>query len=984
MSVVRALPTGTVTFLFTDIENSTLLVQELGERWLEVLDTQRRVLREAITANAGHLMWSEGDSFYVVFASATEAANAVVSAQQALAAQAWPEGFPVRVRMGLHTGEATLVADHYVGLEVHRAARIAAAGHGGQIVVSEPTKVLIEKDLAVGVSLLDLGEHRLKDLPQPERIHQLSVDGLPVDFPELKSLNIRRNNLPLQLTRFLGRGEELAEAKELLAHNRLLTMVGAGGVGKTRLAIQLAGEVLEEYAEGVWLVELAPISDRDLVAPTVLMVFGLREQPGRTPAATLIDYLQARQVLIILDNCEHLIEPSAELAAGLLRACPKLRMVATSRQDLLVAGEKTWRVPSLPVPDPQRLPGLEVLAQSAAVALFLDRAAGVNPSFRLTEKSAPLVVQICRELDGIPLAIELAAARLMMLSVEQIADRLKDRFRLLTGGSRTALPRQQTLRAAIDWSFELLTAPERMLLRRLSVFAGGFALDAAESVCARDSIDPADVLDLLTALASKSLLVVDEKLDRRYRLLETLRQYAAERMSQAGEAKQLQELHRGWFLSLAERAENELHGPEQFVWFEHLETEVENLRAAFDCCLESEDTDLALRFAAALGLFWRARGRFNEGRDWLERALHVTEGARTALRAKALAWAGLLTSYQGDYAKAVRLEEESLAICKEVGDDWGTAFALQNMAAAMQAQDEYDHATVLHEQSLELFSRTGDKPSIGLALTHLGFGALYRGEYEQALRWLEDALAFFREVGDRRQIGIALQIMGEVELAQSHYTAAAALLEESLGLVREAKDKVDIAYTLRLLGIVARCQADYNQAIALQRESFELARDFNIGEFVAESLCELGIVRQLQGDLEGAAADLKEALPMFHPSEQFGISRCLEALATVASQRRIPDVAATLLGAASALREKIRSPLRPYEMANHENHIDAVQARLGTEAFEDAWSAGSKMSVAELTEFALRKPRRAELTEQSPSTENDQFGIRLPSRPRRW
>ena len=971
MSADRPLPTGTVTFLFTDIEGSTLMVQELGERWIDVLEAQRRVMRRAITANDGYEMGTEGDSFFVVFASAVKAVDAVISAQRELAAETWPEGFPVRVRMGLHTGDARVVGSDYIGLEVHRAARIAATGHGGQVVLSEPTHALVEKALAADVSLRDLGEHRLKDLPRPERIFQLDIGGLPAEFPALKSLNVRRNNLPLRLTSFVGRRQELAELQSLLAHERLVTLAGPGGMGKTSLAIQLGAEVIESYSQGVWLTELAAISDPGLVAPTVLTVFGLREQPGRSPTATLIEYLQTREVLLILDNCEHLVEPSAQLAEALLQECPQLCIVATSRQGLGVTGETVWKVPSLTVPDPKRALPLEIVAESAAIALFTDRARAVNPSFTLTEKTMPLVSQVCHDLDGIPLAIELAAARLKMLTVDQLAVRLKDRFRVLTGGSRT-LPRQQTLRAAIDWSFGLLGESERALLRRLSIFAGGFRLEAAEEVCSWDPLTSDEILDLLDALAAKSLLVVDEGREvPRYRLLETIRQYAAERVTAAGEDRPLQTRHREWFLEVARRGEQELHGPNQLPWFERLETELENLRAAFECCLASGEPEQALEFAALLGLFWRARGRFNEGRDWLARALRATGKARTALRARALAWEGLLTSYQGAYAEGILRQQESLAIYAELGDDWGRAFALQNLAAALHAQDHYERAARLHEESLALFRKTGDKPWIGFALTHLGFGALARGDYGEAMSLLEEALGLAREAQDTRQIGIALQLMGEVELAQEHYAPASALLEESLLLVREAKDKVDVASTLRLLGIVARCQGDWERAAALLQESLELSREVNITEFEAESLCELGIIAGLQENADEASTLLRSALSKFDSTEQFGISRCLENLAAIAAKTGQWPRAAALYASASTLRDRIGSPLRPYEMAEHDRLVQAVQGALGNPAFEEQWRASVTMTIEETVGFALREdpavaPQRREVVSLPP------------------
>src|SRR5438445_688378 len=602
-------PTGTVTFLFTDIEGSTRLLQELGDDWVGVLEDQRRLMRESIAQNTGVELGTEGDSFFVVFASAADATQAVVSAQQALAGHAWTGSKTVRVRMGLHTGEARRVGDDYVGLDVHRAARIAACGHGGQVVISDSVFALVVTALPAGVSIRDLGEHRLKDLPRPEHLYQLEIDGLPTEFPPLKTLDVRKNNLPLQLTSFLGRTAELAALKELLAGGRLVTLVGTGGIGKTRLAIELATEVLEDFGY-VWLAELAPITDPGLVAQTLMAAIDVREQAGRTPLDALIDYSAPTSALVILDNCEHLVEACAILAESLLEACPKLKIIATSREHLGVPGEASWRVPSLPVPDPEWLPALEQVAESAAVALFVDRATAASPSFQLTKENAPLVVQICQRLDGIPLAIELAAKRLSLLTLPQMITRLNDRFRLLTGGGRTALPRQQTLRAAIDWSHELLAEPERTLLRRVSVFAGGFSLELAEQICAWATLDAADMLDLLGTLVSKSLIVHDVT-GSRYRLLETIREYAVE----------------------------------------------------------------------------RARGRFTEGRGWLERGLAIKDGAPATLRARALAWASYLAIYQGAYTQAQMRGEESLNLYKEAEDGWGMGFALQILGAVALNQD---------------------------------------------------------------------------------------------------------------------------------------------------------------------------------------------------------------------------------------------------------------------------------------------------------
>ncbi|MBV9867246.1 MAG: adenylate/guanylate cyclase domain-containing protein [Abitibacteriaceae bacterium] len=487
---MATLPTGTVTFLFTDIEGSTQLLHQLSDRYANVLAQHHQLLRAALETYHGQEVDNQGDAFFAVFARAGDAVSAAVAAQRALAAHTWPEEGQVRVRIGLHTGEPTRTDSGYVGMDVHRGARIMAAGHGGQILLSHTTRDLVENNLPPGVALHTLGEHRLKDLQQPTPIFQLEIKDLPNDFPPLNTLSRRPHNLPVQLTSFIGRESAIQEVKHLLSSIRLLTLTGAGGCGKTRLSLQVGAEVLEDYDDGVWLVELAPVADPALIVQTVASTLGIREQGARPLLETLIDYLKPKTLLLLLDNCEHLLEGCAQLAHALLKSCPTLKILASSREGLGVAGEQTYRAPSLTRPDPKlvaTLP-LEQLTQYEAVRLFIDRAVLTSPHFSVTNQNAPAVAEICHRLDGIPLAIELAAARVKAMSVEQISTRLTDRFRLLTGGSRTALPRQQTLRALIDWSYDLLSDKEKLLLARLSVFAGGWTLEAAEKVCSDDAV----------------------------------------------------------------------------------------------------------------------------------------------------------------------------------------------------------------------------------------------------------------------------------------------------------------------------------------------------------------------------------------------------------------------------------------------------------------------------------------------------------------
>jgi predicted ATPase len=719
--------------------------------------------------------------------------------------------------MGLHTGEPISHTDRYVGLDVHRAARIGAAGHGGQILLSDAVSGLAARDLPPGVSLRDLGTHRLKDLREPEHLFQVVHPDLPADFPPLQSLDARPNNLPVQLTSFIGREKEIAEIKPLLGMARFVTLTGSGGAGKTRLALQVAADLLEGYPDGVWLAEFAPIADPALVPKTVASALNVSEQPGRDMIATLGDALRAKALLLVLDNCEHLLAACADLAATLLRACPQIRILATSREALGVPGESLWRVPSLSLPeDIRHLPCAEDLVLYDAVRLFVDRAVATAPGFTVTGENAPTVAQVCQRLDGIPLAIELAAARVKVLAVEQIAARLDDRFRLLTGGNRTTVPRQQTLRATMDWSFDLLSEEERAVLRRLSVFAGGWSLEAAEAICSESGVGASDILDLLTQLVNKSLVVAEvQSGEARYRLLETVRQYGRDRLLESGEAEGVRIQHRYWYLDLAERAEAELHGPEQGTWLERLETEHDNFRQALEWSVDATDQNLGLRLASALAVFWDRRGYASEGRGWLERALLRSGNASVPARAKALKAAGYLANTQNDFDQGTTLNEASLALYKESGDKRGVARCLSSLAHAQMSQGNCAQATTLIEQALALFRELRDKSGIGGALNSLGEVARIRRDYAAARSLYEESLSLNHAVGDITGIGRSLNNLAWVAFHQGDYRQAAALFKESMSIKVRLGWREGVANCLAGLGSVAGEQNQPERAAVL-------------------------------------------------------------------------------------------------------------------------------------------------------------------------
>jgi len=868
---MKGLPTGTVTFLFTDIEGSTALLQRLGDRrYAEVLAEHQTLLHAAFEQGNGREVDTQGDSFLVAFSRARDAVATAVAAQQALRKHLSSGGASLRVRMGLHTGEPVGAIDRYVGLDVHRAARICAAGHGGQILASQAVEILVAPDLPPGVTLQDLGTHRLKDLRDPEHLFQVVHPDLAADFPSLKSLDARPNNLPIQLTSFIGREREKAEVGRLLFINHLVTLTGAGGAGKTRLALQVAAEALEEFPDGVWLVELAALSNPGLVPKAVASALGVSEQPARSLTETLRDALRRKSVLVVLDNCEHLVAACAHLADAVLRACPNLRILATSREALGVTGETVWRVPSLPVPDPQQLPPLDRFKEYDAVRLFIDRAVASDPRFAVTISNAPAVAQVCHRLDGIPLALELAAARVRVLAVEQIATRLDDRFRLLTGGSRTAVLRQQTLRATMDWSFDLLSEEEHALLRRLSVFAGGWTLEAAEAICSGNGVAASDTLDLLTQLVDKSLVTTETQGgEARSRLLETVRQYGGERLLEAGEADDVQRRHCGWYLDLAERADPMLRGNEQELWLERLATEHDNLRTALAWGrTDTQSAEAWLRLIRALYYFWNVTEHMTEGRHWLEEAVTRGNEADPVILLGILLGAGALAYRQGDHERAGQLTEQALVLSRTLKDKQGVTWALALSGLVVFERDPVQ-ATPLLEESVALARDLGDKWMIGFVLFQLADVPRSLGDYERATALYVESIDLCRQVGDKWRTAVGLLYMGVVSLRQREYSRAGVFFAESLPLCRRG-DLFVTFQCLEGLGCVASARGNYVRAARLfgaaelLRESLRSRRDREYQRDIAEHMnsaqTALGDTAFASAWAEGRALTLAQAI----------------------------------------------------------------------------------------------------------------------------
>jgi predicted ATPase/class 3 adenylate cyclase len=858
-----SLPAGTVTFVFTDIEGSTHLLQELGDAYPDVLEAHNELIAVAFTAAGGRLFGSQGDALFAVFSEPAGAVAGALEAQRALRSHPW-DGHEVRVRMGVHTGDAVVRGGTYIGLDVHRVARICSAAHGGQVLVSEATAIRAAGRLREGAGLLDLGPHRLKDLPEPDQLFELTHPDLEGGAGRLRSDAVP-GNLPKQVNTFVGRRQEVADAHDRLrAGKALLTLVGPGGCGKTRLALEVAAEVVDAYPDGAWVVELASVNEPDLVVPAIAATLEVRDEPGVGLEAALAGFLRTRRLLLVLDNCEHLVESCARVVADLIRACPGLQVLATSQEALAVAGEHVVSVPPL--------------ALGESVQLFADRASARAPGFALDGGSAAAVSQICRRLEGIPLAIELAAARVNVLTPSQIAARLDDQFRLLTGGDRAALPRQRTLRATVEWSHGLLTSTEQMLLRRLAVFAGGWTLDAAEAVCAREAEDDTlrarEVLDLLGRLVARSLVVVEEQDGAaRYRLLEPIRQYATERLFDAGEAADIRSRHLQEFAALTLEAEPELTGADQAAWLTRLAAEADNLRAAMEwSASHPAGGELLLSMATSLWRFWLVRGHWAEGRAWLARALDANE-PRTSSRARALAAAGDLATEDGLYEEAHQLLGESLALWRELDDTEGIAKTLNHLGNLARARYETDAARAMLQQGLEMRRAAGNDRGVAVSLRNLGLLATQQRDFETARTLFEEAVPLARAAGDKRVIATLTHALATVTFSDGDWDEARRLAEEALQMSRQLGDRQGVAEALTVLSGVSAAEGDGPAATSLLAEADAGWQALASRDGKTWTRTVLGEMALSAGDYGDAAQHLDEALRRRHRGDPGALAR---------------------------------------------------------------------------------------------------------------
>jgi predicted ATPase/class 3 adenylate cyclase/Tfp pilus assembly protein PilF len=947
-------PTGQVTFLFTDIEGSTKLAQQFPDSLPTALERHHKILREAIETNNGFVFEIIGDAFCAAFDNAVDAVKASHDAQVNLYTEQWNE-VVIKVRMGIHCGNVEWNGKRYMGyITLARTSRVMSAAYGGQVLISEDAYSQLTEKENIEISYRDLGDRRLKDILQPIKLFQLISKGLPSDFPPLKTLDARPNNLPVQLTSFIGREEEIKKVKELLKDTHLLTLTGPGGAGKTRLSLQVGADVIDDFANGVWFIELAPITDSVLLPNEILKELGLKEEPKKSIDETLTGYLKDKEILIILDNCEHLIEACAMLTEKLLKACPKLKIIATSREALKCTGEQTHRILSLKTPDLKKELSLEQLTQYESVRLFIERSLSVNQKFRVTNENAPALAGICSQLDGIPLAIELAAARVKVLTVEKIYERLSNRFSLLTGGKRTALPRQQTLKALIDWSYDLLSQEEKILWRRLSVFNDGWTLESAEEICSDEKVGKEEMFDLLCMLTEKSIIIFDEEKDR-YRILESLRQYGEEKLKETNETNEILSKHLFYFMEFAEIAEPELKGIEAPFWLDKLEMEQSNLQAAIERSLINENKEKGIRLAGALGRFWGIRGYFSIGRRLLECILVNIRDVNKITRGKALQAAGVLAIYQGDYEQAQKFHENSLTLYRELGDKLGIANSLNSLGNVAWHYGNFENARKLYEESLTYSRELGDKCGIAISLNNLGIYAINRGDYEQAHKFYEESLIIRRKLGDRHDIAYSLNNLGFVAYNQGKNEQAWKFCQESLVLNRELGDKYGIALSFNNLGLVLYNQGDYEQARRFFEETLALQREIGDKYGIALSLNYLGNVVYNQGDYKQAWTFYNEGLSLSRKiSDISRITNCLIGFAEIAVVENIFNRATCLLGSVESALQSMGTVLDRDDLIRYDNTIKKLHEQLTDEEISKYWDEGKKLTLDEAVELALK------------------------------
>ena len=918
-----AFPTGEVTFLFSDIEGSTQRWETHRDAMQTAVLRHERIVADAIRRHGGYVFKMLGDAFCAAFHTAGDAVAAAIDAQRSLAAEDFSAVDGLRVRMGLHTGHADERNADYYGPVVNRVARLMSLGHGGQVLLSDAAQMLVRPRMPDGVELLDLRTHRLKDLNEPEHVWQLAIGGLPAAFPPLRSLDAQPNNLPVQRTSFIGRSRDVVEVKELLESHRLLTLVGSGGVGKTRLALQAGADLLDRFPDGVWLADLAPIGASELIGSVVAGVVGMPERKGRSVEEALPEWLKRKRLLLILDNCEHVLDAAASLADAIARQASDVHILSTSRQALGTSGEQVLRLASLEVPDATTPVTAATATGFGAIALFVDRASLADSAFALTDDTAPIVAEICRRLDGIPLAIELAAARVKVLSIPNLARRLNDRFKILTGGDRTALPRQKTLVALIDWSYDLLDPREKTLFGRLGVFAGSASLDAISAVCADAGADEIETLDVLSSLADKSLIVADVAgRQERYRMLESTRAYALDKLAEKGHRERIARRHAEYFRGQADAADGRYGRQSVFAWFDEVEPDLDNFRAAMDwAASQGNDPELGAAIAGSLGQLWWRGGRIAEGRYWLEPAIErVDEAKHPAVVSRA--WRALCSLYSAKRMQTAA--ENAVRLAEAAGDRRGAAMSRTQLAWAFFQTGHVEQAEQISRHALADLTELNDDRGLANCYLQLGSFVSTRGALAEDPHLISEArdhfarsLAIFSRLNNEVGAASVLTNLAELEFRDGRHEAALRLNSEALeSYGRYRRDALSIAI-LHVNGVVYR--------IAI-------------------------------GQLEQARAEALVALRMAHQFQDvFIITIALQHAALILALEAAAEPAARLLGYADAQFARLEYHRETTEMWSFDQLVSALRERLEAADIDRLRAEGATWTEQRALEEALQR-----------------------------
>lgn len=909
------------TFLFTDLEGSTRRWEAHPEAMEGVMSLHDALLLTAVQDSGGAVVKTTGDGIHAVFSSPERAIRAAAAGQAAILAQKWPaEIGPVMVRMGLHTGESQARDGDYYGTTLNKAARIMAAGHGGQILFSGATFSLVSDRLPDGLTVLDLGEHSLRDLAQPVRVHQLCYPGMPAQFPPLKSLSVFKHNLPPQLTSFIGREKEMALVRQKLAQTSLLTLLGPGGTGKTRLMLQVAADLLEEFPDGVWLVELAPLSDPDLIIDQAAGVFGVTQQTGRPLLDTLSDFLKRKKALLLIDNVEHVVTESAAFVETLLHRTPDIKILVTGRESLFIEGETTVQIPSLQLPAGAGEGRRDPAERSEAVQLFLERVSAVRPNFVLTKENSPAVIEIVRRLDGIPLALELAAARARSMSIEQIAERLNDRFRLLTGGRRTALPRQQTLQALIEWSWNLLDEAEKTLLARLSVFSGGWTLEAAEAVAGYDGLDVFDGMDMLVG---KSLVIADfiEGGDLRYRMLESIHQFARDRLFETGATLDLRSRHLEYVMDLIRQVQPMMRGKDMLKWQTRISTEIDNFRAARDWSIEL-GPEKALELVGCIDMTVRFWLGFPESKRWWQEVhaisrsyLEGTDDPKVKVNlATLLIHLGSVTFLLGDHSKGYELLQPGIDMARELGEERIVVYGLGTAVLARIFAGDLEMAMSMSQEAIAISRRINSDMEMGLALGSIAPSIAFGGDRAYAIKAAIEAAQVAQRSGNPWMQAMAEHQLARIELARERWREAVGHFSKAVEMFHVVRDKA--------LEII--CRSD--QAHLLRR----------------------------LGDLDAAEQTYRQTIDFFYDGRHLSaVAHQLESFGYVAIGRNQFERAAVLLGAAAGLRSESGMTMTlPPEIAEYEQALETLEHALGERVLEEAQHRGRLMTTEAAIDYA--------------------------------